>query len=562
MIVADSIENKKSNDIKLRWYQEEASEKLISYFDDHDGNPIIVVPTAGGKTIILSEFISQYMTDYPGSKILVLSHIKEILQQDADAISNYFHGYKVGIWSAGLKSKVKKIITVAGIQSIYKKHEEFKDINIVIIDECHLISHKDQGMYRQFLSRLPLANCIGLTATPFRLGHGYINKGNDALFTDIVYDLSSIDNFNRLVSEGYLSKMISKNTDAEWDVKNIRIQAGDFKESDLSVKFDKEAVTNEAVKEIVKYGKNYKCWLVFAIDIQHAKHIASKMIEAGIPTVCIHSEMDSDDRKQAIKDIKNGKYKCTVNVNILTTGFDVPQIDLIAMLRPTQSPVLHVQSIGRGLRVVYAPGYEDNIDGRNAAINASQKKHCLVLDFAGNVERLGPINDVHIVEENENHKKKKLVKVCPSCDVHHGLAVKICDVCGYEFPIAEKQESGKDIKSKSYKGNIVTERANLSNWYDVLEVEYKVHSKKGKPSSLRVIYHCNIHTFSEWVCIDHPPGFAKHRAKSWIRYRLDGEAMPNNLQQLFAIKDRLKKPKQIYVDTSGRFPSINDSKFY
>jgi len=555
-------DNSEEDEIKLRWYQEESVDSLMSYFDTNEGHPIVVAPTGAGKSLILCEFVNQYLSDYPGSKILVLSHVKEILQQDHDALTSYFHGYEVGLWSAGLNSKTKKMITVGGIQSIYRSHNQFQDINIVIIDECHLINTESQGMYRKFLGNLPLANYVGLTATPFRLGQGYIHKGKDALFTDIVYDLSSVENYNRLVDEVYLSKMISKATDAKWDTSDIKIRAGDFREEDMSDKFDREEITNEAVLEIIKYGKNYKCWLVFAIDINHAEHIANKFRSYGIKTACVHSKMEGD-RDKVITDIKNGKYRCVINVNVLTTGFDAPNIDLIALLRPTKSPVLHVQSIGRGARVVIPKGYPDTIQGRKDAIDHGPKNHCLVLDFAGNIERLGPINNVKVKEKSG--KGDAPVKKCPTCDVYNPVNAKKCDVCGHIFDMGEnKQERGAGaLRNRAGSAEVVQKSRNNTEqkaWYDVDSISYKIHSKKGKPSSLKVSYKCGYYTFNEWICIDHPPGFAKHRAQAWIRYRLDGR-QPANLQELYSLKHLLKQPKKIYVNRSGNFPNIMDSKF-
>lgn len=541
-------------EIKLRWYQEEAVDEAMAYFDDYDGHPIIVVPTGAGKTIIMCEFINQYLSDYPGSKVLVLSHVKEILEQDFNALEKYFEGYDVGLYSAGLGSRTKKNITVAGIQSVYNKPELFDDVNIVIIDECHLIGMKDEGMYRSFLDKLKKANYVGLTATHFRLGHGYIHEGPKALFTDVIYDLSSMDNFNRLVDEGYLSKLISKATEYELDTSEVRTRGGDFRLDDLSNIFDRESITVKAVAEIIKYGKNYSAWLIFAIDIAHAEHITAELNSSGIKTACVHSKMEGD-RSEIIDAYKRGDYRAMVNVDILTTGFDVLHIDLIAMLRPTQSPVLHVQAIGRGLRVVYKEGMPiDTIEERQAAIEASRKTHCLVLDFAGNTERLGPINNVIVRKKGESKNKgEPITKRCPDCGVIHHPTVKECDICGHIFLFKQK------IRGNAGNSDIVQESPVA--WYDVDRINYYIHQKKGKPSSLRVEYSCGLFTFKEWVCYDHPPGWAKHKAKAWVRFRLFPKEMPKDLQELYARCDELRVPTKIKVDTAAKFTNIQDSKF-
>lgn len=520
--------------MQLRWYQTEAVERLIEYLKKPDaGHPIVVMPTGSGKTIVISDFINEYLSENINSNILVLSHIKEILKQDYEALTDYFHGFEVGLYSKGLNSKTIKKITVAGIQSVWRHPDKFADFNIVIIDECHLVTIKQTGMYRKFLEAI-IANYIGLTATHFRLGHGYIHQGKGALFTDIVYDLSSSDNFNRLVEEGYLTKLITKSTIMEMDTTKIRTRAGDFAQNDLSETFDRKSITNNAVNEIIKFGANYKKWLIFAIDIEHAEHISETLNSNGVKTLCIHSKIE-DDRLDLIDDFKKGKYRAVVNVDILTTGFDVPSIDLIAMLRPTKSPIIHVQTIGRGLRV--APG----------------KSHCLVLDFAGNTERLGPINYVQI-KNKEKSKKKGLpiTKKCPDCGCIYHPTVKVCDACGHKFTFIEKLRASASVAAVI--------RDELIKWVNVSEVTYSIYRKSNKPDSLLVTYHCGLSIFKEWVCFSHK-GYAKHKADGWVRFRMKNDYFPEDLGGLYKKRHLLKVPCKIKVNTTEKFAQIVDSRF-
>lgn len=564
-----------------RWYQSEASDAVKDFITDPDvdpdSHPIVAVPTGGGKTVILCRIIDDILTIDPRMNILVLSHVREIIEQNHASLESYF-GTDVGLYSAGLGSRTIKKITVAGIQSVYSKPELFYDVDYVLIDECHTVPVKGEGMYRSFLGELE-ATYIGLSATIFRLGHGYIHEGKGALFTDLVYDLTSRENFSRLVREGFLSRLISKRTLEGMDTDDIKVKRGDFALDDMSLKFDREAVTKPIVNEVVKFGKNYKKWLIFAIDISHAEHIAKMLNDQGVPTACVHSKM-KQDRETVINDIKKGKYRATVNVDVLTTGFDVPDIDLIAIMRPTKSPVFHVQSVGRGLRVVYGDGDGDGdfdlntIEGRLAAIEAGPKQHCLVLDFAGNTERLGPVDDIQIKTKDDKKKGsgEAITKTCPECDVIHHAAVRVCDVCGYEFPFRHKLDltaSNSDITSSGSKS--YTQPKSV-DWYDVTRVSYSIHSKKGSPSSLKVTYHCGIATrFNEWVCYDHK-GFPKHKADSWVAYRVNEAnrqgrtnpfrfGMPNNLRDLYKHVQFLAQPKRVLVDTTQKFANIKDSEF-
>lgn len=518
-----------------RWYQKEASEALMNCLSDDKEkkiHPLVVAPTGSGKSLIICEFINDYISKYPLSKILVLSHVKEILSQDFNALKNYFEGIDVGLYSAGMNSRTIHRITVAGIQSVYRKADLFKDVGIVIIDECHLVTIRTTGMYRTFLDKIN-ANYVGLTATHFRLGHGFIHEGEGALFNHIAFDLSKPDHFNRLVAEGYLTKLITKSTHLKLNPDKIKIVAGDYDNKELALAFDRHEITNIAIDEIIKFGENYKKWLVFAIDIEHAEHITASFIKKGINAAVVHSKMSNDNRDEVIQGFKDGKYKAIVNVNILTTGLDVPDIDLIAMLRPTQSPVVHVQTIGRGLRV--APG----------------KEHCLVLDFSGNTMRLGPINDVQVKKKKKGQKGKPVVKVCPECKSIVFAASKICDICGFEFVFKTKLTVSAD--------DIEVVKRNMVDWYKVNGIRYYLHhSKRTGRTSLKVKYKLELSSFSEYINYDHE-GRAKAEADNWFRNRrTNGMPTPKDVEELYDFSAWLKQPYAVKINLTERYPKIRE----
>lgn len=521
--------------MKPRWYQEEAATKLARVaLHNKNAKPVAAIPTGAGKTLIICLTIDKILSEYPKGNIVVLSHVEEILSQNHKALSDYYEDFEIGLYSAGLKSRTITKITVAGIQSIYKKADLFDvDKTFIIVDEAHLVTIKGTGMYRTFLESFKNRPIVGLTATHYRLGHGYIHEGKGAIFNTLAYDLTSMDNFNRLIDEGYLSKVISKGTYLRMNADNIKMRGGDFISDALASAFDKDEITVAAVDEIIQFGKNYKKWLIFAIDIGHAEHINAHLNKSGIPSICVHSKM-TGDRKIAIDKFKSGEFRAIVNVNVLTTGFDVPDIDLIGMLRPTASPVIHSQTIGRGLRV--SPG----------------KDHCLVLDFAGNTERLGPINNVRIEPKRKGSGGDPIIKECPECGVYHPPAVRECDVCGHIFEFKTK------LQVTASREKITIEKDDLRKWLQVSDTSYSIHQKKGKPSSLRVTYKCGLVSYSEWVSFEHE-GYAKHKANNWVKFRLG--YLPDNLASLYKKADGLKKPKRICVDISEKFPKIDDYLF-
>lgn len=523
--------------IKLRHYQVGCTPAILKYIRANPGkHPVVALPTGSGKTLCIADFI-KYCVNRWDAKILVLSHVKEILEQNHKSIESYL-GCKIALNSSMLRRREVGNITVAGIQSVYRHPENFKDFRIIIIDEAHLVSTKEGTMYQKFLDGIDKYVCIGFTATPFRLGTGYIYGDSDeAMFDDICYDWSSSDNFVKLVEEGFLCKLTTKRTKLEMDTTGIKLVGGDFNEKQLSDKFDRQSITNEAIKEIMAAGKNRKKWLIFAIDINHAEHIAEVLIRNGISTAPIHSKMSISgfDRKKALDGFANGKYRCVVNVNILTTGFDDPEIDLIAILRPTTSPVLHVQTLGRGSRI------------------AEGKTDCLVLDFAGNTTRLGPINDVVGV----NHKKGKgkeggeaPCKACPECDSIVPAASRFCPDCKHEFLF----EHG--LSATPAEEVIIEE--NRPIWLDVNDVIYSIHANYGLTSSVKVSYVCGKNVVNEWVCVEHS-GFAKAKANHWIKFR--GGVPCDTVEGLMEQSKKLKKPSKILVSKKNKFNMVADAHF-
>jgi len=493
--------------------------------------------------MVMCEFIDLYLSDHPLDNILVLSHVKEILEQNFDALEEHFEGINIGLYSAGMQSRSQGKITVAGIQSVYRKPEDFQKYGIVIIDECHLVSHRQTGMYRAFLDEIT-ANYVGLTATHFRTGHGYIHIGDETLFNKLVYNMCDIDGFDELITNKFLSPLYSKGTAVKLNTNGLKVRAHDYVPKEMSERFDRASITGRAVSEIIDFGAGYNKWLVFAIDIDHAEHVTQAFKDKGIPTGLVHSKMEGD-RQVEINRFKLGKYKCMVNVDILTTGFDAPDIDLIAMLRPTQSPILHIQSLGRGMRIS---------DG---------KDHCLVLDFAGNVSRLGPINDVQISQRGPRDSiGAPRMKECPDCQGLLHLAAKNCSYCGYVYPVREK------ITDRAYQGDIIRSKTGTETaepdeklWYDVEGVRYTKHKKIDKPDSVRVTYKCGLKFFNEYICIEHE-GFAGHQARNWVRFRSRGlEPTTTDNLLILAHSDGIKQPSKIQVKKQGKYHRITDVRF-
>lgn len=494
-------------------------------------HPLVALPTGSGKTVVLADIILKAIERWPQTHVLILSHVKEILEQDYDSIK--FHtGMDVGLFSAGLNKRERKQVTVAGIQSVYRRAHLFKDFKFIIIDECHLIPPGKDSMYRKFFEGLHNPRYFGLTATPFRLGTGYIYGEDESIFDDLIVDYTSKQKFNQLIKDGYLCNLKTNATEMELDVDGVRTVGGDFDNKGLSIKIDKDSITKMAIKEIIKKGQNYKKWLIFAIDIEHAENIAEELANNGIPTMVVHSKMEFD-RSVVLDAYRSGMFRAIVNVNVLTTGFDDPEIDLIALLRPTKSPVIHIQTIGRGLRI------------------ADGKDHCLILDFAGNTERLGPINDI------VPHRKAKskgggepITKRCPACDTIHHPSVKICEFCGHKFQFKTL------LKGTAGQVDVIKDKESV--WLTVSDVRYQLYKKTNSPSMVKVTYQCGLREYHEYVCIEHK-GYAGYVALNWCKFR----GLENIKTALGVVhnSEQLAKPKRIHIDKSGKYPRVKDYSF-
>ena len=240
--------------ITPRWYQEAAIQAIYDYFiNGGKGNPLIALPTASGKSIIPAVFIQRVMQRWPNQRFLLVTHVKELIAQNADKLLQVWANAPLGIYSAGLKRRdVVTPVVFGGIQSMIKIAEAFGHRDIIFVDECHLISQEEDSTYLRFFAIMkainPNVKIVGLTATKFRMGQGLLT--NDGVFTDIIYDMTDIEGFNRLIKEGYLSPLIPQSRVTQLDVSNVGMQRGDFVQGQLQYQVDRAEITWKALQEL------------------------------------------------------------------------------------------------------------------------------------------------------------------------------------------------------------------------------------------------------------------------------------------------------------------------
>jgi DNA repair protein RadD len=214
--------------LSLRPYQQAAIGAIYQYFAENHGHPLIVIPTAGGKSVVLASFIQGVLRQWPDQRILVVTHVRELIAQNHAEMMGLWPDAPAGIYSAGLaRRQIGARVLFAGIQSIHRRAYDVQQCDLVLIDEAHLIPRTSDTMYRRFLDTLSCINpdlkVIGFTATPYRLDSGLLSQGKGRLFTDIAYEVSIRD----LIDQGYLCPLVSKMTNLTLDIGGVGSRGGE-----------------------------------------------------------------------------------------------------------------------------------------------------------------------------------------------------------------------------------------------------------------------------------------------------------------------------------------------
>lgn len=481
----------KPEPLTLRPYQQDAVNAVYAHLRTREDNPCVVIPTGGGKTPVIATICKDAVA-WQG-RVLILAHVKELLQQAADKLARV--GVECGVYSAGLGRRDRRgSVIVAGIQSVYQKACDLDRFDLVLIDESHLIPPEGDGMYRQFLADAltlnPQLRIVGLTATPFRLSSGPICTP-DGFLNTICYEIG----VKQLIVEGYLSPLISKAGLTRADTSKLHVRGGEFVAGEVEQLVDDDAIVKPACKEIVELTSERKSVLIFSAGVEHGKHVQRTLQEFGHECGFVCGDTPDDERAKLLERFQAGELKYLANVNVLTTGFDAPNIDCVALLRPTLSPGLYYQMVGRGFRL--SPG----------------KANCLVLDFGGNVLRHGPVDQLTIKDASKSQGNDAAAKECPKCQAVIAAGYSACPQCGYVFPAPERDKHDTRASDAGVLSGQVHDET-----LEVDEIFYRVHTKRLEPEapkSMRVDYRVGLSEFhSEWICLEHQ-GFARNKAVAW-----------------------------------------------
>jgi DNA repair protein RadD len=383
----------------LRPYQIEAVERTVLHFRKSDEPAVIVLPTGAGKSLVIAE-----LARIAKQKILVLAHVKELVEQNSQKYKSF--GLEASIFSAGLKEKsLNHQVTFASVQSLSRNLDKLSEhYSLLIIDECHRVNGDKKSQYGKVINALkahnPALKVLGLTATPYRMGmgwiyqyhyHGFVRGNNDSPFSSCIYELP----LRYMIKHNYLTP--PNEVDAaisHYDFSALSTNAfGQYSNEDMNALLkDNTRATQAILQQVIQYSDTRQGVMIFAATVMHAQEIMSYLPREQ--SALITGDTVNRERDKIIQQFKAKQLKYLVNISVLTTGFDAPHVDFIAILRPTESVSLYQQIVGRGLRL------------------ADNKHDCLVIDYAGN-----GFNLFHpeVGDKKGDSDNEPVQVLCPGC---------------------------------------------------------------------------------------------------------------------------------------------------
>ncbi|MCG6342937.1 DEAD/DEAH box helicase [Vibrio fluvialis] len=570
----------------LRPYQADSVKAVIHYFRQHSTPAVIVLPTGAGKSLVIAE-----LARLAKGRVLVLAHVKELVEQNHAKYEGY--GLTGAIFSAGLgRKETDQQVVFASVQSVVRNLDAFKNqFSLLVIDECHRVPDDKNSSYQKVITHLlelnPGMKVLGLTATPYRLGMGWIyqyhtrglvRSEEPRFFRDCIFELP----IRYLLDEGFLTP--ARLIDApvlSYDFSQLKpANTGRYKESEMDLVIEQsKRATPQIVQQIIQLAADKQGVMVFAATVRHAQEILG-LLPQGESDIVI-GDTPSPERDAIIQRFKQRDLKFLVNVSVLTTGFDAPHVDLIAILRPTESVSLYQQIVGRGLRL--SPG----------------KTECLVLDYAGNTYDL---YQPEVGDPKPDSDSEIITIPCPACGFNNNFWGKLdsngfliehygrrCqgyftdeetgerEHCGYRFRAKYCGECGadNDIAARICHECDATlvdpdkklkEALNLKDAlvFECLDMDLSVlKDDKGK-SQLKVTYrgdnNAQVHEFWSLTTAKQKATFKERFVRPHLadKHRPFDEASPNKVVNN---QHRFRPPQFVIARKVGRFWKMRDKIF-
>lgn len=423
--------------VQLRPYQEDFVQKVRVEYRNGTKAVLLVAATGAGKTVVFS-YIAQQAA-LKGSRVLILAHRDQLIKQASRKLSD--NGVGHGIIMAGFTPNLRRLVQVASVQTLVRRLEKLDaagwEPDLIVVDEAHLSA---AASYMKILGFWPKARVLGVTGSPIRLDGKGLGRGFGGCFDVMVQGISILE----LIAEAFLVRPEVYASKEQVDLSGVKKVGGDYDNAALATVMDKPVITGSAIEQYQKICPGVPA-VAWCANVAHAKHVAEQFNAAGIAALALSGEDDSDERDRALAALSSGRIKVITFAMLLVEGVDCPAIGAVILLRPTMSLSSYLQTIGRGLRPIYAPGMPlDTAAQRLAAIDAGPKgRVCYVLDHASLWTRHGlphaPREWSLEGEVKTPGKKKQLeeavpLKQCPKCWVVHDPS-PTCPSCGHVYPV-------------------------------------------------------------------------------------------------------------------------------
>lgn len=503
--------------LTLRPYQEAAVQMALDALE-HGEHPVLALPTGAGKSLVIAALIERLP-----DRILVATHRQELLEQDESQLARLSDEPTAGVYSAGLaRREADARVVFGGVQSIYRKMSVLQragPFRYIVVDEAHRVPPPSvASMYGAVFDACPDAQRLGLTATPYRSDDGLLHEGDDTWFTSMPVELGI-----RALTPQWLAPLAGVLSAHNIDVSQVRTRAGEFVTRDLSQAACEERVVQGAIEELCQLGQQRQHWLLFCVDVAHSRLVHEALEARGIASDLLLGTTPQDERHALLQRFRSGQTRALVNCEVATTGFDIPHIDCIALLRPTQSKSLCVQMLGRGTR------------------QAPHKVDCLVVDFAGNLDRHTPLDDLSTLTQSparaDQERAEAEDRVRKARAAAHGRTPSLADpMAGRNEPVVYRVHRMQvaRVEAKKYPGRFM------------IRLGYLCPDRPGQ------------RWVSQYLCPEHP-GFAPRYARAWFERR--DLPVPQSAAEALHILDDAPMPQRIVVDEADEWPRVVMEQF-
>ena len=407
--------------MQLRYYQQDAIDAAFHWFDTQDTNPLIVLPTGSGKTVVFASMIKKIFEDNRDSRVLILAHRQELISQADEKLKTVWPCAPSGLLAAGLKqfdSHEPIVIASRDTLATPSRLMDAGQFDYIIVDEAHHVGPEKRSRYRKIFDHFDSTQyyaprVLGVTATPYRMGQGFIYGLDDHFFGGVAHRVT----IPELIKAGYLCRLsayqVASEAVIDASTARVKFKGGDYRESDI----EHLAMEDQTMLAIVgdwvdkAYSKGRLSSVFFCITVAHANKMCMYLRNAGVEAAVVTAETPSEERKKILEDFEHGVINALCNVAVLTEGWDAPRTDCIALLRPTKSLGLYVQICGRGMRTW------------------GDKKDCMLLDYGENMQRHGCIDTARPEKPDEEESTEPKIWICDHCYAVNDMYARNCVEC-------------------------------------------------------------------------------------------------------------------------------------